>query len=157
MPIRYQTDQNRRRRDNESAKNTRPLGVTALSIFFVIATAITLIASISLLFPGGFLEPLWRLNPRGRAGLGAIGVWAIILFVFIGSACALAAIGLWRGDRWAYAMAIVVLSMNLLGDIVNVVSGSESRAAIGIPIVILILAYLLTQSVRDFFQSSSEL
>ncbi|MEP6820275.1 MAG: hypothetical protein ABJA18_12130 [bacterium] len=145
------------KRHDESAKKTRPLGVTALSIFFVIATAITLIASISLLFPGSFLEPLWRLNPRGRAGLGAIGVWAIILFVFIGSACALAAIGLWRGARLGYAMAIVVLSINLLGDVVNVVSGTEPRAAIGIPIVILILAYLVTQSVRDFFQNSSDL
>ena len=142
---------------NAETRTTRPLGVTALSIFFTVATAITFVASVSLLFPGGFLEPLWRLNPRGRAGLGAIGVWAIILFVFIGSACALAAIGLWRGVRWGYAMAIVVLSMNLLGDIVNVVSGREPRAAIGIPIVILILAYLVSQSVRDFFQSSSDL
>ena len=133
------------------AKRDRPIGITALSIFFAAATAITLIASISLLLPGGFLEPIWRLNPRGRAGLGAIGVWAVVLFVVVGCACAVAAIGLWRGARWGYVVALIVLSINLLADIINVVSGIEPRAAIGIPIVILLLLYLRKESVRQFF------
>jgi hypothetical protein len=57
-------------------QNTRPLGITPLSIFFMAATVITIVAAISLLFPNGFLEPIWRLNPRGRIGLGAIGMWS---------------------------------------------------------------------------------
>ena len=141
---------------NKSLEKTRPVGVTALSIFFIAATAITVVASISLLFPDSFLEPMWRVNPRGREGLGAIGVWAVVLFFVVGSACALAAIGLWRGIRWGYAMAIIVLSINLLGDLFNVISGTEPRAAIGIPIVIVILVYLMSQRVRVFFRGSSE-
>lgn len=137
-------------------RKTRPLGVTALSIFFLAATLITIVAAISLLFPNGFLEPIWRLNPRGRAGLGAIGVWAVLLFVVLGSACGVAAIGLWRGARCGYVVAIIVLSINLLGDLVNVISGIERRAAIGIPIVILILAYLTSQRVRHFFRKSTD-
>ncbi|MEP6911839.1 MAG: DUF2127 domain-containing protein [bacterium] len=74
---------------------------------------------------------------------------------FVGSACAIAAAGLWRGARWGYLVAIVVLSINLLGDVVNVVSGTEPRAAIGIPVVVLILAYLMSQRVRGFFRRSS--
>ncbi len=139
---------------NKDAEKTRPAGVTALSIFFMVATGITIVASISLIFPDGFLEPLWRINPRGRAGLGAIGMWAVLLLIFVGSACAIAAVGFWRGARWGYAVGIVVLSFNLLGDVVNVVSGIEPRAAIGLPIVTLLLAYLMSQRVKDFFRSS---
>ena len=132
-------------------KKTRPKGITALSIFFMTATVITVVAAISLLFPNGFLEPIWRLNPRGRAGLGAIGVWAVILFVVVGCASAVAAIGLWRGARSGYVTAIIVLGINLFGDVINVISGIEPRAAIGIPIVILLLLYLRRESVMRFF------
>jgi len=76
--------------EKESINETRPVGITVLSIFFMAATAITLVASISLLFPGGFLEPIWQLNPRGRAGLAAIGVWGVVLLLVVGCACAVA-------------------------------------------------------------------
>jgi len=120
-----------------------------------VATVITLVAAVSLLFPNGFLEPIWKLNPRGRAGLGAIGIGAVLLFTVVCLACAVAAIGLWRGARYGYAMAITVLTINSLGDLFNVISGTEPRAIIGIPIVILILAYLLTTKVRRFFRTSA--
>jgi hypothetical protein len=134
----------------------RPFGVTALSLFFFAATAITLVAAVSLLYPNGFLEPIWKLNPRGRAGLGAIGIWAALLFSVVCLACAVAAIGLWRGARYGYATAITVLTINSLADLFNVISGTEPRAIIGIPIVIIILAYMLTERVRRFFRTSAE-
>lgn len=136
---------------SSATSKTRPVGVTALSIFFLAATLITFVAAISLLFPNGFLEPIWKLNPRGRIGLGAIGLWAVFLFVIVGIACAFAALGLWQGRRSGYFAAITVLSLNLFGDLFNVISGIEPRAAVGIPIVILILVYLFRPKVRLFF------
>ena len=133
---------------------SRPLGVTALSIFFCVATLITTIAAVSLFFANGFLEPIWRLNPRGRASLGAFGIWAVLLFSLVGLACAIAALGLWRKRRWGYFTAIAVLSINLLGDLINVVSGNEPRAIIGVPIAALIIIYLLRPKVRTFFSPS---
>lgn len=133
----------------------RPFGITALSLFFFAATAITLVAAVSLLYPNGFLEPIWKLNPRGRAGLGVIGIWAVLLFSVVCLACAVAAVGLWRGARYGYAIAITVLTINSLGDLFNVISGTEPRAIIGIPIIIMILAYLLTAKVRRFFRASA--
>ena len=140
---------------NESVQPSRPFGITALSIFFFAATGITLVAAVSLLFPHGVLEPIWKLNPRARIGLGAIGVWAPMLFVGVAFACATAAIGLWRGARWGYLTAIAILIINTLGDIVNVISGTERKAIIGIPIVGLILAYLFSRKVKQFFRSST--
>lgn len=136
---------------------TRPLGITALSIFFAAATVITIVAAISLTFPNGFLEPIWKLNPRGRAGLGAIGMWAVLLFYGVGTACAVAAIGLWRRAPWGRWTAMAVLSIDLLGNVFNVISGTELRAIIGIPIVLLMLGYLITGRVRRFFNKPRDL
>jgi hypothetical protein len=140
---------------SQTMADKRPLGITALSIFFFAATVITLVAAVSLLFPNGFLEPIWKLNPRGRAGLGAIGIWAVVLFSVVCLACAVAAVGLWRGKRYGLATAITILTINSLGDLFNVISGTEPRAIIGIPIVIMILAYLLTAKSRRFFRASA--
>ena len=131
----------------------RPFGISLLSIFFFAATGITLVASLSLLFPHGALEPIWRLNPRARAGLGAIGIWAVLLFAVVCLACAVAAVGLWRRARYGYVTALIVLTLNSLGDLFNVISRTEPRAIIGIPIVILILIYMFTKKVRRFFRA----
>ena len=141
---------------SKSLAISRPFGITALSIFFFAATGITLVAAISLLFPNGLLEPIWELNPRARVGLAAIGIWAPLLFFVVAFACALAAIGMWQGARWGYVMAIAILTINSLADLFNVISRKEPRAIIGIPIVILLVAYLFSQNVRRFFRSPTD-
>src|SRR4030095_1011227 len=139
-------------RSRERPDGVRPLGVSVLSVFFFAATAITLVEALSLLFPNGFLEPVWKLNPRGRAELGAIGLWAVLLFFVASLSCAIAAVGLWRGAKWGYVTAIVILSIQFLADLLNVISGIEQKAVIGLPIVILLIAYLTTRRVKMFFR-----
>ena len=128
----------------------RPIGITALSLFFLFGAGASFVSFISLLFPGSFLEPIWRLNPRARSGLGDMGV-AVILMGAVCLACALAAVGLWRGARWGYWLAVSLLAINLLGDILNVFLGTEPRAVIGIPIALAILAFLMSRRARRFF------
>jgi hypothetical protein len=60
----------------------RPAGVTALSIFFMAGSLICFIATLSLLLPKSFVEPMWQLNPRARAGFAVMGQWAIVLVVY---------------------------------------------------------------------------
>lgn len=134
---------------------TRPIGITVLSMFFLFGAAASFVSSVSLFFPGSFLESLWRLNPRARAGFTDMGGWAIILMGTVCLACAAAAVGLWRGARWGYWLAVALLAINLLSDIVNVLLGTEPRAAVGIPIVVAIFAFLMTGQVRRFFLSSA--
>ena len=129
----------------------RPIGITALSLFFLFGAGASFVSFISLLFPGSFLEPIWRLNPHARAGLGGMGVWAVILMGAVCVGCALAAVGLWRGARWGCWLAVSLLAINLLGDILNVFLGTEPRAVIGIPIALAILAFLMSRGVRRFF------
>ncbi len=62
---------------NES--EIRPRGITGLSIFLLVGAILSFTSSISLLIPGSFLEPLWRLNPRAHDSLIRIGLWAVVL------------------------------------------------------------------------------
>ena len=129
----------------------RPIGISALSLFFLFGAGASFVSFISLLFPGSFLDPVWQLNPRAHAGLSGMGGWAVILMGAVCLACALAAVGLWRGARWGYWLAVSLLAINLLGDVLNVFLGTEPRAVIGIPIALAILAFLMSRRVRRFF------
>lgn len=52
-------------------------------------------------------------------------------------------------------MAALLLGINLLGDVVNALSGMEPGAAVGIPIVLAILAYMMSRRVRRYFTRSA--
>jgi hypothetical protein len=134
----------------------RLISITALSIFFFFGAVISFVSSISRLFPGSFLEPMWRLNPGAREGFTAIGVWAIVLMAVVCVACASASVSLWRGSWWGYWLAVALLIINLMGDIANVVFGTEPKAAVGIPIVVAILIFLMSsRQVKQFFEISN--
>src|SRR5262245_7342627 len=120
----------------------RPIGVIALLTLFAIGTCASFIAAVSLAFPGSFLKPIWQLNPHAREGFNRIGAWAIVLMAVVCIACILTTIGLWRGRRWGYWLALLMLVMNLFGDLINVISGTEPRAIIGIVIVVLLLVFV---------------
>jgi hypothetical protein len=130
---------------------TRPIGVTALSLFFIFGTIMSGLAAVMLLFPGSALETLWRLNPQPRDGFVAMGNWAVLLMTMVCAACATAAIGLWRCARWGYWTALVILCVNLSGDTLNMLIAHDWRTLIGLPVGGMMIAYLWSQ--RRIFAS----
>ncbi|MCI0415271.1 hypothetical protein L0222_21065 [bacterium] len=133
--------------------DARPRRITALSIFFGAGALISFTAVLALLFPESFLQSMWRLNPRARLAFDSMGTWAVILLESVSAACAFAAVGLWSGKLWGYRLAIALLAVNLIGDIYSTASGTEPRAAIGIPIVVAILLLVTTPATRTFFHA----
>jgi hypothetical protein len=129
----------------------RPLGITALIIFFLLGTLISFLAGLSLLVPSAFFKGMWRLNPRGQEGLLSMGHWAVLLLFAASASCATTAVGLWKRARWGHILAIVLIGINLLSDLVNTVLGIEPRAIVGVPIALLIILYLVTRRVRSYF------
>ncbi len=129
----------------------RPGGVTALAFFFAAGATAAMLSCIALLFPGGLLDPIWRLNPRARTGFASMGPWAPVLLAGVGLACAVATRGLWSGRPWGRQLAIALLAINLAGDTANVVLGTEPRALVGIPIAALLMLFLATARVRAYF------
>jgi hypothetical protein len=127
----------------ESAQRPRSLGIALLVIFFAAGASICLITVVALTFPGGFLEPIWRLKPEARVQFQQIGNWSIALMAVVGTACALAAIGLAKNVEWGRHLAIGVLSVNLIGDTLNALLRHDSRTLIGLPIGGLMILYLM--------------
>jgi hypothetical protein len=92
---------------------------------------------------------MWQLNPRAHSDFQSMGGWAIGLMLLVGAACALAARGLWRRTRWGYILALAVLSINLLGDLLNALVLGDLRTLVGLPIGGGMLAYLLSDRVSS--------
>ena len=123
----------------------RSIGITALSLFFVFGAVMASITALMLLFPRSVLEPFWRLNPRANEGFAAMGVWAVLVMAVVATACATAAVGLWHSARWGYITAVVVLSINLLGDTMNAFIAHDWRTLIGLPIGGAMIIYLVSR------------
>jgi hypothetical protein len=131
----------------------RPWAVTALSFLFGLGAGATLASGMSLLTPGGPLEPMWRVNPGAREAFGRMGLAGPVLMATLSAACASATAGLWRGKPWGYQAAVALLGLNLLTAIANVLTGADPSARIGIPIVAALLAFLTSRHVRSYFRS----
>jgi hypothetical protein len=122
-----------------------PVLLRLLTLFFVFGAVMASLTVVMLLFPGSILEPLWRLNPRAHEGFATMGAWAVVLMLVVATACASAASGLWRRARWGYISAIVILSINLLGDTMNAVITHDWRTLIGLPIGGAMILYLVSK------------
>lgn len=129
----------------------RPSGITALSIFFLVGAMISLIASVSLLFPGSLLTTMWQLNPRALEHLTRLGTLAVVLLFVVSLLCAAAALGLWRTQSWGHRLAVGLITINLFADITNVLLGIEPRAIVGVPIALGMLVYLMSKRIRGVF------
>jgi uncharacterized membrane protein (DUF2068 family) len=64
----------------------------------------------------------------------------------VGIACALAAVGLWRRKVWGVWLAIIILSLNITGDLLSAVVRRDYRALIGLPIGGAMIFYLARYS-----------
>jgi hypothetical protein len=132
---------------------TRPRGVTAVALFFVFGAFMSALAAVMLLFPHSVLEPLWRINPRGHEGFVRMGAGAIVLMVAVCAACATAAAGLWRMSRVGYVVALVILVVNIGGDLVNSLALHDWRTILGAPVGGAMIWYLVRQ--RGTFRNST--
>jgi hypothetical protein len=114
-----------------------------LVIFFAAGALICLVTMHALAFPGGSLEPIWRLRPDARVEFQKIGNWSVGLMAVVGVACGLSAIGLAKNAEWGRRLAIGVLTVNLIGDSLNALLRHDPRTLIGLPIGGLMIWYLV--------------
>lgn len=128
-------------------------GITAFSVFFALGAIPSSVSALALICPGSWSEAIWRLKPEAPEQFASLGPWAVPLMVMVALACAGAAVGLWKTQRWGHRLAIGILTVNLLGDSVNAVLRHDWRTLIGLPIGGAMLAYLLSRRVRDRFPS----
>jgi uncharacterized membrane protein (DUF2068 family) len=117
-------------------------------LFFAFGATMCLLTIALLLFPGTAFDSLWRLNPDAHSAFQSIGGWSIAIMFLVGSTCLIAAIGLWRGAVWGSRLAIIVLAVNLVGDLSNTLFRYDFRALIGLPIAAAMILYLVRSERR---------
>jgi hypothetical protein len=113
-------------------------------IFFAAGAVVCLVTILALVFPGSFLESIWRAKPEARVQFQEIGNGvSIALMAGVGAACALAAVGLARNAAWGRRLAIGILIVNLIGDSLNAWLRHDPRTLIGLPVGGVMILYLL--------------
>jgi hypothetical protein len=110
--------------------------------FFAFGASMCALTVVLLLFPGTQLDSLWRLNPEAQISLQSLGRFSVLLMLCVGIACAFAATGLWRGANWGVRLAIIILSINIVGDLLNALVRHDYRSLIGLPIGGAMIFYL---------------
>lgn len=135
--------------------NRPPSGVIGIAVFFGFGAIMASLAARTLVMPGSNLQNVWRLNPQAHDGLLAMGSWGVGLMAVVAVACATTSVGLMRGEGWGRWVAIMVLAVNLLGDIGSALYRGDPRTLIGVPIGAALIAYLLSRRVHSYFQRAA--
>ena len=123
-------------------KRETPIGMKLRAIFFAFGACMCALTIGLLLFPSSVLDSLWRLNPDAHAAFQWIGQLSILLMAIVGVTCAWAAIGLARNAKWARWVGILILVVNLVGDLTNAFLRHDLRTLIGVPIAGAMIFYL---------------
>ena len=116
--------------------------------FFAFGATMCLLTIVLLVFPGTKMDSLWNLNPEARVAFQSLGMWSILLMLAIGIGCVLAAVGLWCGRLWGTRLGLAILVLNIIGDLMNVVTRRDYRTLIGLPIAGAMIFYLARSANR---------
>src|SRR5678815_96997 len=117
--------------------------------FFAFGATMCALTVRLLLFPGSALDSLWRLNPDARLAFDSLGYWSLVLMLTVGTACLFAAIGLWRARPWGTWLAVIILSINMLGDLTNVFVRHDYHGLVGVPVAAAMIFFLLAYGHRS--------
>ncbi|HTP86177.1 MAG TPA: hypothetical protein VMJ34_04485 [Bryobacteraceae bacterium] len=131
----------------------RPMAVSVIAGFLFGATAIAAVVGFSLLFPGPLLERMWALNPRGEVVFRAMGRISGVFLMELGAGTAVAGVGLLRGRRWGWRIAVALFTLNGCGDVVSLfITHDWIRSGTGVAVAAVFLLALMRPRVRTFFR-----
>ena len=77
-----------------------------------------------------------------------------ILFLLLSGVMAVAGIGWFLRRPWGWVLAVVIITVQVLGDLVNFLRGDFIRGGVGAIIAGTLLLYLVSSNVRKNFAGS---
>ena len=126
-------------------------GFTGVGIFLFFGAIMASLAATTLLWRGTVLDRIWDLNPIAYKQLAPSGGTVGIFFFLLGAALTTAGIGWFRRRLWGWRLAVVIISTQVLRDVVNCVRGDWLRGGTGIIIAGALLLFLLQPRIRATF------
>ena len=118
---------------------------------FLLGACASAFAAVTLTWPDTVLDAAWAVNPKGHAGLRALGPLAIIGMAALSITMLTLAIGLRARRRWAWWLAVVGILVNAVGDLATATVTGDPPTLIGVPIAGLIAWWLTRPDVRSRF------
>jgi hypothetical protein len=110
------------------------------------------LAAITLIFPGTLLDRAWRLNPVAYSQLAPLGAPIGVAFLLLAAALGVAAIGWSRRRRWGWALAVAIVTVQVVGDFTNLLRGDVLKGAVGVAIASGLLFFMTRPEVRAAFR-----
>jgi hypothetical protein len=136
-----------------TAPPERPWGFVPIAVFFFFGAVMGTLAAVTLLWPGTALDRAWRLNPTAHDSLVPLGRMIGVPFLILALALLLAAFG-WLGRRrWGWLLGTTIIAVNLIGDLIHVLTGEWVKGGVGVIIAGLLLIYLTRRGVRGYFHA----
>jgi hypothetical protein len=126
----------------------KPRGFTAIGVFLFFGAVMASLAATALLRRGTPLNHLWSLNPTAYNQLAPLGGIVGIFFLALAATLITAGIGWFRRRLWGWRLAVVIISTQVAGDVVNCVRGDWLRGGTGVIIAGALLLFLLQPRVR---------
>lgn len=133
------------------ATGPKPRGFTAIGVFLFFGAVIASLAATTLLWRGTALDRLWTLNPTAYKQLAPLGRIVGILFLVLSAALITAGIGWFQRRLWGWRLVVVIISTQVLGDVVSCVRGDWLRGGTGVIIAGALLLFLLQPRIRAAF------
>lgn len=134
--------------------NNKPFGYTAIGVFLLFGAVMASYASVTLAWPGTFLDRGWMLNPAAHQQLATLGRVLAFPFIFLALALFLAGLGWFRRRRGGWTLAIILIGINFLGNLFTLTRGEWVKGGVGVVIAGLILTYITRRKVRDYFRAA---
>lgn len=128
-----------------------PRGLTAIGIFLFFGVAMACLAGTTLVWRGTLLDSIWTLNPNAHAQLGSLGHWVGYGFFLLAIALAVAGEGWLKRRFWGWVLAVIIISTQVAGDLVNLSMGDVLRGAMGALIAGALLIYMTSPGIRGWF------
>ncbi|MGA9897974.1 MAG: hypothetical protein WBQ09_07725 [Terriglobales bacterium] len=126
-------------------------GFIAIGIFLFFGAVMACLAAATLLWQGTALDRVWTLNPAAYKQLAPLGDRVGLLFLLLGAALATAGIGWFQHRRWGWRLAVVIIAVQVLGDVINCARGDWLRGGTGVIIAGALLLFLLQPRIRAKF------
>lgn len=135
---------------------SRPIGVTIITIIIFVAAIMSLIIGISVLIPGTPMDAIWSMRNPFPAGFlsSTIGIIFGYFLIILGLIILYAVYGLIKGHKLAWWITIIIFAANGIGDMLRIGSGELMAGLFGILIAVGFIYYLTRPNVREFFEKS---
>ena len=122
-----------------------------LAGFFAFATAMCLLAGVTLLVPGAPAERLWSIKANEYHRLLQMGPGVAAGFLLLALVMVLAAYGSARRRLWGWRLALAIFALNGFADALRIPFGAAAEGAIGVAATVAILWWLSRPGVRALF------